>query len=225
MIVPINNIQVNILNKNGKVVTDSKAVADVFGKEHSGNGGIVSIIEKMPEGFRAGNFTESKYQSQNGHFYKCYDMTRDGMSMLIMGFTGKKAFEWKEKFLEAFNLMESKLTNKIDDLKKHSEYLLALNNAQQATMKVVQEHEDRIVELEKNRRLEAWQERKLQDIKNRKVYELAKEDKDFANKLHRIIWSLFKKRYSLPRYNELPAAKFSDGANYLNNLTIADMVA
>jgi phage regulator Rha-like protein len=35
-----------------------------------------------------------------------YEMTRDGYSMLVMGFTGKVAMEWKIKFLEAFNMME-----------------------------------------------------------------------------------------------------------------------
>ena len=36
-------------------------------------------------------------------------MTRDGYSMLVMGFTGKAAMEWKIKFLEAFNAMEHHL--------------------------------------------------------------------------------------------------------------------
>jgi len=224
MIVPINNIQVSILNKNGKIVTDSKAVADVFGKEHSGNGGIVSIIEKMPEGFRVGNFTESKYQSQNGHFYKCYDMTRDGMSMLIMGFTGKKAFEWKEKFIEAFNMMEEKLIDNAPTLQHHKEILMALNNAQQATMEVVQKHEDRLNYIESTRRLEAHQEYNLVIEKNKKVYEIAGDDKAFANKLHRKIWQLFKKKFSLPRYAELPAVKYEQGIEFVRSLTLADMV-
>jgi len=234
MIVPINNIQVNIniLNKNGKVVTDSKAVSDVFGKEHSGNGGIVSIIEKMPEGFRVGNFTESKYQSQNGHFYKCYDMTRDGMSMLIMGFTGKKAFEWKEKFIEAFNMMEEKLIDNTPTLQHHKEILMALNNAQQmalnnaqqATMEVVQKHEDRLNYIENTRRLEAYQEYNLVREKNKKVYEIAGDDKAFANKLHRKVWQLFKKKFSLPRYAELPAVKYDQGIEFVRSLTLADMV-
>ena len=88
-----------------------------------------------------------------------------------------------------------------------------------------QEVEKRIVALEKTKRLENWQERSLQDAKNRKVYEIAQDDKAFASKLHRKVWSLFKKKSHLPRYNELPAIKFEDGLSYINNLTIADMVA
>ena len=36
-------------------------------------------------------------------------MNRDGFSLLFMGFTGKKALEWKLKYIDAFNKMEEKL--------------------------------------------------------------------------------------------------------------------
>ena len=36
-------------------------------------------------------------------------MNRDGFSLLCMGFTGKKALEWKLKYIDAFNQMEEKL--------------------------------------------------------------------------------------------------------------------
>ncbi|MDE6665691.1 MAG: Rha family transcriptional regulator, partial [Ruminococcus sp.] len=57
-------------------------------------------------------FIETKYQHpQNKQWYKCYDITRDGFSLLVMGFTGKKALEWKLKYIEAFNSMERQLIN------------------------------------------------------------------------------------------------------------------
>ena len=36
-------------------------------------------------------------------------MDRDGFSLLVMGFTGKKALEWKLKYIDAFNQMEETL--------------------------------------------------------------------------------------------------------------------
>ena len=36
-------------------------------------------------------------------------MNRDGFSLLAMGFTGKKALQWKLKYIEAFNEMEETL--------------------------------------------------------------------------------------------------------------------
>jgi len=78
--------------------------------------------------------------------------------------------------------------------------------------------------LEKTKRLEGWQEKALHDSKNKKVYEIANDDKALANKLHRKVWSLFKKEFHLPRYNELPAIKFDEGKSFIHSLSLADMV-
>ena len=43
---------------------------------------------------------------QNWQEYPEYLMNRDGFSLLAMGFTGKKALEWKVKYIQAFNAME-----------------------------------------------------------------------------------------------------------------------
>lgn len=87
-----------------------------------------------------------------------------------------------------------------------------------------QDQEQRIKVLEDTKRLENWQERSLHDAKNQKVYEIAKDDKELATKLHRKVWSLFKKQFNLPRFNELPSIKFNDGMSFIKNLSIADMV-
>ena len=51
----------------------------------------------------------SYVNEQNGQEYKEYLMNRDGFSLLVMGFTGKEAMEWKIKYINAFNEMERKL--------------------------------------------------------------------------------------------------------------------
>ena len=107
----------------------------------------------------------------------------------------------------------------------YKEKLTALNDAQQATMDVVQQHDNRLNQIEQNRRLDTWQERGLQDAKNRKVYQYAQDDKKLANVLHRKVWSLFKKKFNLPRYSELRAIQYESGLEYINSLTLADMVA
>ncbi len=42
-----------------------------------------------------------------------YKITRDGFSLLAMGFTGKKALQWKIAFIDAFNTMEKLLQKEI----------------------------------------------------------------------------------------------------------------
>ncbi|MDE6102339.1 MAG: Rha family transcriptional regulator, partial [Ruminococcus sp.] len=64
-------------------------------------------------------FIESTYKTKgNNKTYKCYDVTRDGFSLLVMGLTGKKALEWKIKYIEAFNSMERQLININSDIEK-----------------------------------------------------------------------------------------------------------
>ena len=118
----------------------------------------------------------------------------------------------------------------METLADHTAKTQALFHTQEVMGEVITEHESRIKNLELNRRLESWQEKNLQDAKNRKVYELAsstedeKKRKELVSKLHMKVWSVFKKRFNLPRYNELTAGRYEDGLMYLNNLTMAEVV-
>lgn len=102
--------------------------------------------------------------------------------------------------------------------------LEALTSFAGATKESLDSHNERLLSLEQNVRMESWQERNLMDAKNTKVYELAGDDKAMANKLHRKVWQLFKKRFHLPRYNELKFGQYEDGLMYIESLTLADMV-
>lgn len=87
-----------------------------------------------------------------------------------------------------------------------------------------QKMDDRLTILEQTKRLEAWQERALIDAKNKKVYSFNPSDAENTSKLHRAVWSHFKKRFNLPRYNELPSVKFEDGLSFINSITLIDLV-
>lgn len=54
-------------------------------------------------------FVSSTYKNSRGRNYDEFLMDRDGFSLLVMGFTGKKALEWKLKYIDAFNKMEETL--------------------------------------------------------------------------------------------------------------------
>lgn len=110
------------------------------------------------------------------------------------------------------------------EIEKQSQKVLTVGEQIALIAQGHQEIDNRLTTLEQTKRLESWQEKSLLDAKNQKVYEIAKDDQLFATKLHRKVWSLFKKHFHLPRYNELPAVKFEDGLSYIRNLTFADMV-
>lgn len=96
---------VNVINN--QVVTDSLMVAEVFEKEHKH---VLEAIRQIlvAENSAAKFFHESTYENR-GKQYPCYLMNRDGFSLLVMGFTGSKALEWKLRYIEAFNAMEKAL--------------------------------------------------------------------------------------------------------------------
>ncbi len=78
------------------------------GKE-SKNKGIIPILIEGGNPHIEKYFITSEYIGENGRKYKQYLVTRDGFSLLAMGFSGEKALRWKLKYIEAFNSMENEL--------------------------------------------------------------------------------------------------------------------
>lgn len=102
---------------NNQALTDSRTVADYFGKEHKNVvRDIRTLVQQMASERQSSKlrsaqmFTETTYQAEDGgRRYPMFTMNRDGFSLLAMGFTGKKALQFKLRFLDAFNKMEAAL--------------------------------------------------------------------------------------------------------------------
>lgn len=95
-----------------QLVTDSRQVAEHFGKRHDHvMRDINSLVKGLPKnGDTQRMFYKTTYvNEQNGQSYPMYLMNRDGFSLLVMGFTGKAALKWKLRYIEAFNTMEKSL--------------------------------------------------------------------------------------------------------------------
>ena len=95
--------------------TTSLLVAERFDKQHKNVlQSIEAVIKKCPDkAFAQLNFQPSKYQVKAGknsiREEKTYNLTRDGFTLLVRGFTGDKAFLWNIAFINAFNQMEQLL--------------------------------------------------------------------------------------------------------------------
>ncbi|EFN7393828.1 Rha family phage regulatory protein [Escherichia coli] len=94
----------------GKVVTSSLAVASYFGKQHKNVIQKIASLECSAE-FTELNFQPSEYIDASGRKLPCYQITHDGFAFLAMGFTGKRAAQFKEAYIYAFNQMEKQLSN------------------------------------------------------------------------------------------------------------------
>lgn len=97
---------------NDQALTNSLLVAKEFGKEHSKVMRDINNLACSQE-FRAANFGESSYTSEQGKEFPMCTMTKDGFSFLVMGYTGKKAAQFKEAYIKAFNKMEEEIRTSI----------------------------------------------------------------------------------------------------------------
>lgn len=101
---------VEIIGKRNeeRLITTSLKIAEKFGKEHAH---VLRDIRDMEcsDTFRESNFGLSSYKSAQGKTLPMHEVTRDGFTLLAMGYTGKEAMKFKEDYISAFNAMENEL--------------------------------------------------------------------------------------------------------------------
>lgn len=90
----------------GQPLTNSVLVAEKFDRRHDNvYQAVGKLLITCPE--KLGHlFVESSYVDIQGKDRPMYIMNRDGFTLLAMGFTGKKALQFKLDYIEAFNKME-----------------------------------------------------------------------------------------------------------------------
>ncbi|HIH2164867.1 TPA: Rha family transcriptional regulator [Campylobacter coli] len=123
-IININNQEVIFENKDEQVFCTSLDVAKVFGKRHDNVLADIKLILNdlreigtsndllnFQEVVRISKTTNPKNGKLVSRKMPIYNLTRDGFSLLAMGFTGKKALQFKIAFINAFNEMERIIKN------------------------------------------------------------------------------------------------------------------
>jgi anti-repressor protein len=102
-----------VIMKDQQALTTSLQVAEVFKKEHSKVMRSIENIRQAKNGESVVDelFVKSSYRNLQNHEQPMYYINRDGFTLLAMGFTGKKAMEFKLKYIEAFNSMEAQIRN------------------------------------------------------------------------------------------------------------------
>ena len=135
------NELVNIGN-NDTLITELKTVADHFGKRHDD---LIRLIKKLiaTDNTLTSEFIETTYSDKQGKPRPTYYLTQEGFALLVMGFNGKEALQWKRAFYKAFEEMrqelasaklrwlESKHTKEIEKLERKLHLLHYENRADQ----------------------------------------------------------------------------------------------
>lgn len=110
-------VEIMKIQKEDRTAVTSLDIAETFGKEHRR---VLQDIRELQcsESFRLLNFVQSSYVNLQNKAQPMYFVTRDGFTLLAMGYTGERAMKFKEGYIRQFNAMEKALIDKIKEREK-----------------------------------------------------------------------------------------------------------
>lgn len=114
-------------------------VAETFGKEHKH---VLRDIRELgcSEEFNRSNFGPISYTDSMNRKQDAVAMTRDGFTLLVMGYNGELAMKFKEGYIKQFNAMEAALRGKLVEREKGIAVRQALTKALQQSAEDVRMH-------------------------------------------------------------------------------------
>ncbi|MDT2882019.1 Rha family transcriptional regulator [Lactococcus lactis] len=209
-----------VFTENGQVVTSSLEVARCFGKQHKHV--LDTIDEKIqsaenPTCFN-GMLSVGNYKDSRGRFQRMYLLNRDGFVFIAMGFTGKKADEFKLKYIEAFNKMEQQL--KEQNLPMSLDEKIATIASGYGNMRQeIGDVKEKVEDLSERFGLPATNAAVLSHVRNGHIiHYLGGKDTKAYQKLSRKVFSEFgrdfKENFEVPRYDAIPLSQFDEALAY-----------
>lgn len=132
------------LTAAGQPAVRSDIVAYHFRRSHKNVlRDIAKLRAKCPESFHRLNFEPMFIETQIGNGAtrkdRAYLLTRDGFSLLVMGFTGAEAVRWKLRYIEAFNALEAAALAQRAELARESGYLQGLDEGRASVAPLLDE--------------------------------------------------------------------------------------
>lgn len=203
---------------DGELVVTSRQVAVDFDKRHS------DVIEKIEELIKTENsvmtmFIESSYKAGTGKSYKEYLITRDGFSLLVMGFTGSRALQWKLKYIEAFNKMEQALKEPQKQLTPIEMMELQFKILKEQGQKL-DEVEEKVEVLSNSMTIDYGQQEVINRIaKERMVQVLGGKDtpayRELSKKVFSNLWKRYKQVFHVSSYKDTAKKDYEDAIKYI----------
>lgn len=203
--------------ENNRPLTDSLTVAEVFGKEHAR---VLRDIRELScsEEFRVGNFAESNYLNSQGRQTPKINMTEQGFALLAMGYTGRAAMEFKEKYIAAFHQMR-------DEIEKNKVVPLDERKVRMELLKTAIEHEERLESVENEVKqlrevveeqitIDHGEQRRIQKAVSRKVYEIESEPAS-RSELFRQLYREIKDRWAVASYRDVRRNELDEVIHYI----------
>ena len=211
-----------------QAVTTSLVLAEAFEKQHKH---VIEAIEKKistaeNSALLKNMFIEDSYIASNGKQNKMYYLNRDGFTFIAMGFTGKKADEFKLKYIDAFNKMENQI-------KEKTQFRLPKNLTEMSTMffdvmkdqdKKIEEQSEKVNFLMNLSGLTSPRNKELTKARNKKIIQVcggsesnSYQDKSLRSKLYNELFKSYRHRFDVNQYVDTPMKRFDEAKEYINN--------
>lgn len=203
--------------ENGKTVTDSLTIAEVFGKEHKN---VIRDIENLEcsEEFNRLNFERISYQDSMNREKPKYIITQDGFSFLVMGYTGKEAARFKEMYISEFNRMREQIKSGVPMLTPNEAMAIALQQTAEMMTKVpvLENRIDQVEQkVDEQVTLQSGEQRRVQKAISQKVYGL-ESDSEERSELFRQLHREIKDRWQVASYKDIRRQDLLSVINYIN---------
>lgn len=211
--------------ENEKVVTDSLTVAEVFDKRHDR---VLQDIRNLScsKEFALHHFVESTYKNTLNREYPLFIMTEQGFSLLAMGYTGKKAMQFKEMYIDAFHKMRENLSKNIQVLDEKESMIQSMKltietvEKQEKMSETLKQHDTKLSLLESKVEneitLSYGEQRRVQKAVASRVYELY-ENPEERPKAFSGIYREIKDRFAVASYKDVRRVDLQDCINYVEN--------
>lgn len=210
-----------VIMKNKQAVTTSLQVSESFKKEHKHVLRDIRELEKDTSNFGL-MFFESVEPDSYGRNRKVYFMNRKGFILLVMGYTGKTAFKFKESYIDAFDAMEDHIkSNQLAIPQSPMEALQLMFDAHKETNSKVKEVDERVTDLEENAHLSPGEYSYLNKRVSQRVYEVARAYGNITNKqrgeFFKDINQGIKQITGIATRTQLRQRQFEDVLHYIND--------
>lgn len=191
--------------EDGRPVTDSLTVSEVFGKDHKHVlRDIGEQLEKLKEAgeqeWGVSNFGQTQYQHpQNKQWYPKYDLTEEAFAIIAMAYVTPEAMKMKVRFLDEFKRMREQLSNPYASLSPEVRAIFVVDTKVQKLESEVKELNNKV---ESQITLTQGEQRRIQKAVGEKVYELA-DGKEARSPLYQELYRDIKDRWGVPSYRDL----------------------
>lgn len=203
-----------VIMRDRQAVTTSLQVAKNFEKRHDNVLRDIENLHKDVLNFEE-MFIESTELDSYGRNRRIYYMNRDGFSLLAMGFTGKKALQFKLKYIDAFNQMEKQL---------QQQKPLSLPEQIQLIAKGYENLSADVEDIKNRMGLPGNMALTFSKKRNAKIINVlggkksnAYRDKNVRAKTYRALFSSYRETFDQDRYNDLPMKDFDKAVDFVNN--------